>query len=565
MCSTNKKNILPVNYPLVTTLPPYAALFTLFSNNDEDLIWAYNYFLQLSFENSLSFYLPSEGSKLFKSCPVIEYCYLEYWLSEKIINTMRHSRRGSDFNLFCDEVNIKSVSNDFMSYVIHAIDKGYYGYLFIDTYEIPAYKAWFQKKHYSHPVFLYGYDIDARQVYIADFFTSKYEFKTASFDEITKGYFSIVSRMKGEMYFVRKAPKMQTELNIRMVKNILNDYISARNTSFVLDENISLPSKDCVFGIGVYDVLGRDLLNGYALLRNYHLLYDHKAILIGLVGQLYKEKRINNFVYYHTKLSQISRKTQLLRNIVNKQLLSRKQDYAAAYHLLKEIASDEYAILDELIMDISPILIKDNLSSDCAIKYLGIDRVTKGAWVGNYGKIGYDIFGYKRELSKNISIQYFNAKNGEYLSLDGLKSYIYIQNFNKNGEYMSHDELTKIFDPITEMFLDATDNDGKCISCVRYGNNSEPFELHVKVDTIEPIKTSLYFMCTEDEVYPSFTIDIINSSSGQLMHILEVDEMCRDGAYICLTMKGSVIMRFNKPNSEAKPYLAGLFFDDCSV
>lgn len=565
-CDKESKKILPINYPAVTSFPSYATLFSLLSNNEEDLIWAYNYFLQLYFDGSLSLYLPYKSDKFFRLCPMVEFCYMEYWLLEQIIKEDP-----------CDLITAKdliptscksNVGNDgkaFADCIIDAIDKGYYIYLAIDVYEISAYKYWFQKKHYSHPVFLYGYDDTMEHVFIADFFTSKYEFKIATFDEISKGYFNNTNKLKGELYFIRKTSQTQTELDITATLNILNDYVSAENTVALSGNGIRLFSHNCVFGINIYSALIGDLLQKKVDARNFHMLYDHKTILLGLVDQLTKEQRLYDSSYHQHMFLQLKSKALLIRNKVLKAKLRYDfDDYSSICDLLKRLSEEEALAINKLIEDISQDIIQKTFLNACVVEYVGIDKITKGAWMRKYGSLGYDIFGYKRYLKNEISLQYFNTQNGDYLCIDGLRNYMQLQYFNYNSKQMSPHILNEQISIIEKRFLDALEYEGKCKSCIRFGYNLDSFDLHLKVDSIKPIKASLYFMRAdrpEEAIFPAFSVNVLDASSGQILYTHEIDEAYSEGVYLTLMVGGHIILRFDKLSEESIPYLAGIFFD----
>jgi len=558
------KNIHAIDYPLVTSQPVYAALFTMFSNNEEDLIWFYNHFLQLRINHNkqyVQFNFNLLDTELFKSCPLVEYYFLEYWFFEKMIKTVVPSfdilNKSSSLE---NEAMLENVRNVFMSYIMDAIDKGFYIYSAIDMYEIPAYDSYFQKKRVMHPVFVYGYDSDTQLVYLADFFNSEYEFTTVTFNEFTRAYFNVLNKLKGDIYFLKKSPRKQVELDIPSVLGILNDYLSGTNTVNLFNDKKRLYSNNAVFGINIYEVLANEFA-GMMSLINSHLLYDHKTILLALINQLHKEGRLKNYCHHHAKISQIKDNTFILRNKIIKYMYANKHDYDPIRCLLREIADAERDALKGLLADITLSSHFSDSVYDCSIEYIGIDEITKGVWVGKYGNVGYDIFGYMRKIKDPISIQYFNAINENYSLLGFLKDYIRYHSFSEEGELLSSKELDDIFAPEEKRFIDTIDSKDKCAFSNRFGNDLGPFDIVLKIDTSKPILTSLYFM-RDEGTYPSHSIDFIDEKNAEIIYTHEIDENYSSGVYVRLKMMGLIRIRFNKSNAESVPYLSGIFFDE---
>ena len=200
---------------------------------------------------------------------------------------------------------------------------------------------------------------------------------------------------------------------------------------------------------------------------------------------------------------------------------------------------------------------------NCEVSVLGFDKGTKGAWVDKYGTIGFDIYGYKRMLVDCVSIQYFNTIDDDYLSADGLKSYMQIKHFNEFGEYQPPPRLDDLFNEVYRTFLNAEDGCGKISSCVRFGNNDDAFTILLKISNKVPIKTSLYFMRTDDnDEFSDFTIDIINPSKNTILHTITANKEFKCGLYCLLALKGDVILRFNKLNKICRPFITAIFFDE---
>ncbi len=68
------------------------------------------------------------------------------------------------------------------------INKKFYSYLWLDKYEIPETDE-YHKKHYVHPVLVYGYDETERVLFIINFTWNKGSYlQKVSYEEIKKAF-----------------------------------------------------------------------------------------------------------------------------------------------------------------------------------------------------------------------------------------------------------------------------------------------------------------------------------------------------------------------------------------
>ena len=271
--NTNKK-ALPVTYPIVTSYPTYANIFSIFSDNEEDLIWFYAQYFQLAMSKNdgsiLDFGINSSiNYYIMKICPLLDFHAIGSSLIDK---------------------NSKSI----IDFIVSAIDEGYYLHMNVDTYEIPAYTRNYKKRHFGHDLMLYGYDKNTKTFNIADFFDGKYEFKTATFDEIYKGHVNFPD-YNHRAVLLKKTHITQTNLDIAKIKNIINDYLSSANAMRYMDYDFYF--ADFLYGVEVYNLLKERIESGCVNITDFHLLYDHKTILLGLVNQLHKESHLKNNEY----------------------------------------------------------------------------------------------------------------------------------------------------------------------------------------------------------------------------------------------------------------------------
>jgi len=399
----NKK--LHLKYPFITPHPAEANLLSIFSR-DEEIVWLLNHLIMLSdsagcvdgslVDNHVDFDIARYPLQLLRNCPLV---YL-HALSKTYI-----------------DVNYENVTE----FIINAINDGYYVYLYAETTCIKAYCNFDVKNSYGHDLLVYGYDTDQKVFNIADFFVSKYSYETCSFDEMANAYNkSTYNFYENSVFLIKKSNKYQSCINIASVRQLLEDYINKKNTSNLIDKGLHFHDhKRFSYGLGIYDSFANSIENNSVelrlLIKNIHIMYDHKILMIKLIKQLSAEGYLFNYEHINEQMQNLANKILAFRNIAVKFYVKNEIDKASALDRLSNIAQSDAEVFVKLYESLAQDTIPLNHelpSIKCQIKILYEDRITgKGkCWAHNYGKEGYYIVGHPVASPNNIKFRICDAK-----------------------------------------------------------------------------------------------------------------------------------------------------------
>lgn len=270
----NKRVILPVNYPPITSWQWHASLFSILANEEYALNWIYSNYIQLRCYpetdeitgNSIFLFDFIPGDSSLKECP--------YLLSEIIT-----------------QEQIKAYTNDLLAFLLKTLDLSYYIFGICDETDILN-----RGRRILHQLFIYGYDLGSRVFYVGDFtFARKYTYTTVSFDKVVNGFLNV---RKGEdfvfnhnykdmigLYLLKKnIQEKYYSFDIKLVKRTLNEYLNGIDTKehFSQMRNINETNR---FGINTYDsfvkqinLIKSNVTNWYDY-RPFHIAYDHKVLM----------------------------------------------------------------------------------------------------------------------------------------------------------------------------------------------------------------------------------------------------------------------------------------------
>lgn len=295
----NRKKILPVNYPLITTSTTIAGPLLILSNNDDYLSWFANNFFQIrSYYRDNVFCLRYDFERLWSVCPYFERSIL-----------------------YRDFVNVKW--DNIISFVIDCIDLNNYIEIRTNQYYIPASQS-YKKDHFFHDTLIYGYDKQKQTVNIADFYSNGiFTLTEMSFESLDNAYNLIKNcndTYSANRIDIIKKIEVEYNFDLSKFKIELCDYLHSNNSTLSYEAKNKTVNSNQVFGIAVYNSL-LDWLNHKTDgnkknidYRPFHFLYDHKIsiskILLHIVNiGIIKESSIIE------QWSEIEQKSLFLRNI----------------------------------------------------------------------------------------------------------------------------------------------------------------------------------------------------------------------------------------------------------
>lgn len=197
------------------------------------------------------------------------------------------------------------------SFIKERIEHDYYVLLYkIDEFYLP-YSEFYQKGHYMHDTYIYGYENDDFLV-MAFTKNNKLERVSVKQKEIEDGLYSAWLQDQGLGFcslqvnnFIRK------RLNIKQIGDSLYNYLNGK------DNKGNNSSDFTAYGLQVYDLI-KSFLNNYIILDNkvgldirvFRTLWEHKKLMklrIEKIGEVYD---IDN--QYHIEAEELERKAQAL-------------------------------------------------------------------------------------------------------------------------------------------------------------------------------------------------------------------------------------------------------------
>ncbi|KAF6614391.1 hypothetical protein J2W97_004233 [Paenibacillus jamilae] len=341
------KKSLYLGKPDIGCYPIHANMTSILSNHPSYKNWLFTNYMQLR----LDLYQASDSS-------IAEEYYMEFYQPlmreyHPLLNIHSLSRKI----IHITDINI-------LDFLIKSVQCGNYIYALIDRQFISEYNM---KESSMHDLFIYGYDLDKKVFYIADYFSSPfptYKHCKATFDEIEKAFkekinysddlwddifgIQIISLNKWKKY----------EFNLEYFMQSLNDYINSTNTARKFELIEGIPAKmpelqlhgslDPKFGMSIYDRLC-DLADfNPQFLRAMHILYEHKVCMtkrvafFGEIGLLDGDLYMNYFI-------EIEKRAETLRNYIIKQILKNNNSKRKKMiSMITELASLELECLGKL-------------------------------------------------------------------------------------------------------------------------------------------------------------------------------------------------------------------------
>lgn len=346
MKKINHKNeiILPVTCPLITSYTAYANLLSILSVNNKTEGWIFSNFVNLWAQTTITGDTPFRFSywQLWDTCP--------FFTTSKIYK---------DF-IFNEYENV-------IDFLISSLSLGYYVFLNYDMYYIPHTKS-YMKEHSMHQLFIFGFDKNNEQFHIADFFyDSKYSFEVSSFNDVESAIISCANTDEDYKIYLYKFQDATYNFEAGMFIKNINDYLNSTYTILnyedVLlypEEKESMKNGEIVFGMAYYEriinVLHLQISDNiqYKDIRPFHILYDHKQIMINRLDFLKNHGLIKNFDILFKRFQDIKNCCLIIRNLYIKFLASsNKSTLNKIINILNEVKVAETIALKDLINEIN--------------------------------------------------------------------------------------------------------------------------------------------------------------------------------------------------------------------
>jgi len=305
------KIILPVKYPMITSVPNDANAVAIIASDSDLHPWLYNNFIQIYQRNpkcAITYF-----DFHYKSAPMI---YIKK-MDKKLLNI-----QDEDY---------------FYELLKNAIQQNNYIYLMINSGYISAYP---EHSRFDHDIMVFGYDNDKKIFHIADsFINDRYSFETCTYKELFLGVNNVSKEKENYLGFrncielinLEKAHYMKFE--IERVKTSIQDYINGTPTTLWFSQN-QIWHHDITerkFGINCYDALV-DVLEKITpisyrfMVISVTIMHEHKNIMVKRL--LFLEKIYNidmkDIIDFY---KEIEKDALICRNLFVKYTLSQNEKY----------------------------------------------------------------------------------------------------------------------------------------------------------------------------------------------------------------------------------------------
>jgi hypothetical protein len=320
---------LPLAESPIKGLQYIAYTLGIILNDKESLPWFYSNYIQLFSGNTLS---ASIGF------------YPAWFDTNPLI----------DFQAYKKEI-MKYGNINIHSFIKDCIDHRIYFYSVFDEFYIPN-RPFYRNIHFCHDFLIYGYDT-ARKEYLLTGFTDRriYETTRITFAQFEEAFFSEVA-MKEYVHLLKKKEGFTYDFNLRLVYELLEDYLYRKNTSERYANSIyGVVKTGLLWGLDVYKRV-KEYFNSLTCgdewydIKPLHVLYEHKKCMVSRLEYMHENNYISDCSYLHEGYKSLEYKSMMMRNLQLKYIAtSDKRNLDSIIDILTEVEQKEEELLEILV------------------------------------------------------------------------------------------------------------------------------------------------------------------------------------------------------------------------
>ena len=303
--------------PIIRTYQHLAYSFSILGTNQDSYNWMCNQYTQLidDGKNDMTFYL--------------DFLYRQDALECERIS--------------CE--TIKKFKIDVVELIRNEIKEGWYVYICIDEFYIPAREA-YQKEHFVHDCLVYGFDDLKKEFYIIGYNDKHmYRESRASYTQMkdSKPRYWICSLRKSEQYnFILDINKIMIDLKryLNLMPEIVIGDFDYESAVFGQETNLRLIKH-----------IENMCLNGKMIdVRYIYLFYEHKKCMLIRLMQLQKLKEFDSFnIIEYQKI--VSRAERLVLIALKYNIGGLSNIHIKMSNYIKDIAENEKRIILDILKD----------------------------------------------------------------------------------------------------------------------------------------------------------------------------------------------------------------------
>jgi hypothetical protein len=326
------KVVLPVHDTIINTFNLYGSITSMISNNGHCFQWIYNNFIQIRYVYDWDTFFFDNHHLLMDNCP---------WINHHVI----------------PKFFIESKWDSIAEFIIDSLDKGNYVYLYVDRFHLSASVSSFNKNSNLHEIFIYGYDIIAKEFLVADNLAyGKYIRTVCTFEEIEQGYaainsdnFSFInpnSHFFLNVHLLSLKEENEYSINIPQIAESINNYLdSALSVDVSFKEKALFGQKSIYYSVDRFVNQKPNSLD----IRAFHLFWEHKKLMFDRIHYLIKENYLSDCQCLLEKYRNIRDTFETIRNMALKYNVTRDPIFFSRIQLrVSNVLIEERSILKEI-------------------------------------------------------------------------------------------------------------------------------------------------------------------------------------------------------------------------
>lgn len=308
---SNLSKELRMSEPDIFSYTIYGLLFSIIK--EKDLGWIYSNFIQVMYNDDWQMSIFENHINLLNDCPFMQtYC-----------------------------INFSGREHEFISSIIDAVDNNYYVYLFLDWFYTNSNHT---SEHFAHSSVISGYDKVSETFTVYDNFDyGRFAKLKLPFSIVAKSFFSSRTASVGNKHDNDGSERFSYLSDITLIKynNFVSATIDIENIFFQLKSYVEskktiygVYGAENTFGIEVYtSIIDRLKKDEMGLIRDFHLLYEHKLLMCKRIQYLNSFFRVEDLLTYNFR--EICNEFFILRNTYIKELMLREKS-CAWHHKIEE-------------------------------------------------------------------------------------------------------------------------------------------------------------------------------------------------------------------------------------
>ncbi|GIQ67355.1 hypothetical protein DUZ99_02500 [Xylanibacillus composti] len=248
-----------------------------------------------------------------------------------------------------------------VDFLIRAVDKNFYVLLYVDQYYISASRH-YQTTHFTHDVFVHGYDNDERQLYLKGYLKNgSFSDYQVSYEDFTAAYANGNDYFWWQVYInLFQFDDGDYPFNVGYLKKQISDYLQAKNPQDDVLQFIN-PSgrfqQPTNFGVATYDSLQEyfQLMRDGEIgndIRPLQVVWEHKKIMLDRLAYLHEQGYLPD-LSLHNQYEEVKQKTEMARSLFLK--YERRQDKSLIdmmAQFMDEVRQSEIAVLEKLLAEL---------------------------------------------------------------------------------------------------------------------------------------------------------------------------------------------------------------------